>query len=163
MFRFSIRYFYAISNDVAIKRPGRLVKVDTQTSKVSSNLDAWKRKFIFGEGSFPEICVLRWRAGVRRTVTAQSQCTYRSLARQRKIPGCSSAPYSGQNQVWPPLPFSFSVRETSPPLPGWNQNQKQNPDVFHFLFAFQGSPSSCLDQCQSPCMGLSCPLGTSWI
>ena len=57
-FSFSIRYFYAISNDVAIKRPGRLVKVDTQTSKVSSNLDAWKRKFIFGEGSFPFVACL---------------------------------------------------------------------------------------------------------
>ena len=33
-FRFSLRYFYAISSDVAIKRPGRLVKVDTKTSKV---------------------------------------------------------------------------------------------------------------------------------
>ena len=98
-FSFSIRYFYAISNDVAIKRPGRLVKVDTQTSKVSSYLDAWLRKLNFGGGSFPEISPFRWRAGVRRTVTAQSQCTYRSLARQRKIPGCSSAPYSGQNQV----------------------------------------------------------------
>ena len=34
IFRFSFRYFYAISSDVAIKHPGRLVKVDTQTSKV---------------------------------------------------------------------------------------------------------------------------------
>ena len=33
---FSFRYFYAISSDVAIRNPGRLVKVDTQTSKVSS-------------------------------------------------------------------------------------------------------------------------------
>jgi len=30
------RYFYAISSDVAIRNPGRLVKVDTQTSKVES-------------------------------------------------------------------------------------------------------------------------------
>ena len=28
------RYFYAISSDVAIEHPGRLVKVDTKTSKV---------------------------------------------------------------------------------------------------------------------------------
>ena len=31
---FSFRYFYAISSDVAIKDPGRLIKIDTQTSKV---------------------------------------------------------------------------------------------------------------------------------
>ena len=35
LYMFFSRYFYAISSDVAIKHPGRLVKVDTQTSKVS--------------------------------------------------------------------------------------------------------------------------------
>ena len=35
--------------------------------------------------------------------------------------------------------------------------------IRHFLFALLGCHSSCLDQCQSPCMDLSCPLGTSRI
>ena len=122
----SFRYFYAISSDVAIKHPGRLVKVDTQTSKVSPCRLVYKYmlngNYLIGKGwnscSLLKNSPFRWRAGVRTTVTAQSQCTYRSLRRRGRILGCSSAPCSGESQVWTPLPFSFSVRKTSPLLPG---------------------------------------------
>ena len=77
---FSRRYFYAISSDVAIDNPGRIVKVDTQTSKVlafsmlSSSLDVFSNTISKYNES-------RCRAGVKTTASALSPSTSPSLGR----------------------------------------------------------------------------------
>ena len=77
---FSRRYFYAISSDVAIDNPGRIVKVDTQTSKVlafailSSSLDVFSNTTAKCNKS-------RCRAGVKTTASVLSPSTSPSLGR----------------------------------------------------------------------------------
>ena len=77
---FSRRYFYAISSDVAIDNPGRIVKVDTQTSKVlafsmlSSSLDVFSNAISKYNES-------RCRAGVKTTASVLSLSTSLSLGR----------------------------------------------------------------------------------
>ena len=76
---FSRRYFYAISSDVAIDNPGRIVKVDTQTSKVLafsmlSTLDVFSNTISKYNES-------RCRAGVKTTASVLSPSTSPSLGR----------------------------------------------------------------------------------
>ena len=76
---FSRRYFYAISSDVAIDNPGRIVKVDTQTSKVLpfsmlSTLDVFSNTISKYNES-------RCRAGVKTTASVLNPSTSPSLGR----------------------------------------------------------------------------------
>ena len=173
---FSRRYFYAISSDVAIDNPGRIVKVDTQTSKVLSFL-CWAAVWMYFptplQNAINPGAELEWRQlllfWARLHLRAWGGLElFRDLVhlfaadRLRRIPACSSAPCCGASQGWTPQLFWSSRLRIFRHLQGLSKLSEGHIGNFSSCICSNtGCHSSYLAQYQNRCTALSCPLGTS--